>query len=80
IRDYIGEVSYWYVRKGQKVKKRVVYYLMEYLEGEPQPSWEVQDAKFFPVEVVEKLLEYKGDKQVFKKALELFKLQPLSPG
>ncbi|RLJ70754.1 8-oxo-dGTP diphosphatase [Hydrogenivirga caldilitoris] len=68
--DYIGEISYWYQLKGEKIFKRVKYFLMEYLEGEPQPSWEVLDAKFFPVEEANKLLKYKGDKEIFKKALE----------
>ena len=80
ILSYIGEIGYWYVRNGQKVQKRVAYYLMEYLEGEPKPSWEVQDASFFSVQEAEKLLKYKGDRQVFKKALELLKLQPPYPG
>jgi 8-oxo-dGTP diphosphatase len=71
----LGEVSYWYVRDGQKVKKRVAYYLMAYEGGEPKPSWEVLDAKFFSVEQAKRLLKYPGDKEVFKKALELISHQ-----
>ena len=68
--DYIGETHYWYTLKGEKIFKTVKYYLMKYKEGEPKPSWEVKDAKFFPTQEVEKLLRYKGDKEIFKKALE----------
>ena len=69
--DYIGEVQYWYQLHGEKILKKVKYYLMKYVEGEPKPSWEVEEAKFVPVENAEKLLKYKGDKEIFKKALEL---------
>ncbi len=75
--DYIGEISYWYYFEGEKTFKTVKYYLMRYLEGEPKPSWEVQDARFFPVEEAKKLLKYKGDKEIFEKALK--KLSPEPP-
>ncbi|NPB06688.1 MAG: NUDIX hydrolase [Aquificae bacterium] len=68
--DYLGEISYWFNLKGEKVFKRVKYYLMEYEEGEPKPSWEVKDARFFPVEEAARLLKYDGDRKVFKEALK----------
>ena len=71
--DYIGEIHYWYTLKGERIFKTVKYYLMKYKEGEPKPSWEVKDAKFFPIEEAKKLLKYKGDKEIFKKALEKLK-------
>ncbi|EDP75922.1 NUDIX hydrolase [Hydrogenivirga sp. 128-5-R1-1] len=72
--DYVGEIRYWYQLKGEKIFKKVKYYLMRYLGGEPKPSWEVEDARFFPVEEAKKLLKYKGDREIFRKALE--KLSP----
>ena len=76
----LGHIAYWYMREGQKVKKKVIFYLMEYLEGEPKPSWEVKDAKFIPLHEVEKLLKYKGDKEIFKKALQMLNLPTLFRG
>lgn len=70
ILDYIGEIHYWYQLHGEKIFKRVKYYLMRYLEGEPKPSWEVKDAKFFPVEEAKNLLKYRGDREIFKRALD----------
>ncbi|NPB08113.1 MAG: NUDIX hydrolase [Aquificae bacterium] len=67
--DYLGEISYWYTLKGERIFKRVKYYLMEYESGEPRPSWEVLEARFFPVEEAGKLLKYPGDKEIFRKAL-----------
>ncbi|AAC06510.1 NUDIX hydrolase [Aquifex aeolicus] len=71
ILDYIGEIHYWYTLKGERIFKTVKYYLMKYKEGEPRPSWEVKDAKFFPIKEAKKLLKYKGDKEIFEKALKL---------
>ncbi|HHJ64249.1 MAG TPA: NUDIX hydrolase [Aquifex aeolicus] len=68
---YVGEISYWYQMKGEKIFKRVRYYLMRYLEGSPTPSYEVLDASFFPVETARKLLKYRGDREIFKKALAM---------
>ncbi len=67
----LGEISYQYRFKGEKVFKRVRYYLMEYVEGTPKPSWEVKDAKFFPVDEAKKLIKYKGDREIFSKALKM---------
>lgn len=71
--NYIGEIHYWYTLKGERIFKTVKYYLMKHKEGEPKPSWEVKDAKFFPIEEAKKLLRYKGDKEIFRKALEKLK-------
>ena len=71
ILDYIGEIQYWYQLQGEKIFKKVKYYLMKYLEGKPKPSWEVKDAKFIPIDTAKRLLKYKGDKEIFKKALKL---------
>jgi 8-oxo-dGTP diphosphatase len=68
--DYLGEISYFFQWEGQKIYKTVYFFLMEYIEGEPKPSWEVRDAKFFSIEETLKKLRYKGDKKIFMKALE----------
>jgi len=67
--DYLGEISYFFTWQGIKVYKTVYFYLMRYIAGIPVPSWEVKDARFFPLERGEKLLKYKGDKIIFAKAL-----------
>ncbi|MFN7065606.1 MAG: NUDIX hydrolase [Aquificaceae bacterium] len=67
----LGEIRYWYMREGQKIRKRVLFYLMEYVEGEPKGSWEVQEARFFPLEEAKGLLKYRGDKEIFEKSLKL---------
>jgi len=66
---YLGEIHYFFTWKGVRVFKTVYFYLMRYISGTPVPSWEVKDAKFFPIEEAKKLIKYKGDKEIFSKAL-----------
>ena len=68
--DYLGEISYFFTWRGVKVYKTVYFFLMRYISGIPVPSWEVKDARFFLLERAEKLLKYKGDKEIFSKALK----------
>ncbi len=65
----IGDITYWYQMGGEKILKKVTYFLMEYEKGEVSPSWEVKDAGFFNRDEVPDLLKYRGDKEIFKKAL-----------
>ncbi len=69
ILEDLGEISYWYKFRGRKIFKTVRYFLMEYLDGEPKPSWEVREARFFPAEELLKLLKYKGDIEIFNRAI-----------
>ena len=67
---YLGEIHYFFTWKGTRIFKTVYFFLMKYISGKPVPSWEVKDAKFFPIEEAKKLIKYKGDKEIFSKALE----------
>lgn len=72
----VGDVEYWYHRDGKRIKKKVTYFIMKYTDGETKPSWEVMDAKFFPLHEAKRLLKYRGDKDIFNKALYILgKLQ-----
>ncbi len=72
--DYLGEISYFFTWGGVRIYKTVYFFLMRYISGIPVPSWEVKDARFFPLDKASKLLKYKGDKQIFQKALEKLSL------
>jgi 8-oxo-dGTP diphosphatase len=67
---YLGEISYFFTWGGVRIYKTVYFFLMKYISGIPVPSWEVKDARFFPLNRAESLLKYKGDKEIFRKALE----------
>lgn len=66
------ETSYTYKFKDTRVDKKVYYYLMEYLSGDPADhDWEVSEAKFVPEEEVFKTLTFDADKDAFTKILKL---------
>ncbi len=67
------EVKFTYTFKNELVYKKVFYYLMEYVSGDPADhDWEVSEAKFLPEEEVKKILTFESDKQAFKKILEKY--------
>ena len=70
---YLGKINYSFSYNGVKVYKTVYFYLMRYISGMPVPSWEVKDARFFPLKKAQKLLKYKGDKEIFLRALKSLK-------
>ncbi|MBI4078797.1 MAG: NUDIX domain-containing protein [Candidatus Levybacteria bacterium] len=62
-------VSYWYVHDGQKIKKAVYYFLMEYVSGDiADHDFEMENVEWLPIDKVEERLTYKSDKQVWKDA------------
>ena len=66
--------EYFYQHGGDKIKKKVTYFLMEYVSGDPgDHDWEMEDAKWVSVEKVEELLTYNSDKEVFQKAKKILK-------
>lgn len=64
---------YFYKFNGQTIEKSVIYYLMEYVSGDPKNhDWEMSEALFLPENEVKNLLTYKSDKEAFNEALKLF--------
>jgi len=64
--------EYFYQFKGEKIKKKVTYFLMEYISGDiANHDWEMETAEWVRAEEVEEKLSFKSDKEVFKKAKEL---------
>ena len=73
ILDQIGEKSYWFYLKDKnaKCKKTVTYFLLEYISGDTSNfSWEVDEARWFPIEEASGLLAYRSDREVLFKAIE----------
>ncbi|OGK56938.1 hypothetical protein A3J15_00820 [Candidatus Roizmanbacteria bacterium RIFCSPLOWO2_02_FULL_38_10] len=65
-------VEYYYLYKGDKIKKTVHYFLMEYISGDPKNhDFEMVDAKFIPKNDVRKTLTYLTDKEAFEEAIKL---------
>lgn len=64
-------VTYWYQFKGDKIKKTVYYFVMEYVSGTTdQHDHEMEAVEWLPAEQVENRLTYKSDKEAWRKAKE----------
>ncbi len=74
----LADIRYVYVRTwgdGERVFKIVSFYLLRYESGEindisDEMRIEVARARWIPLEDAPKLLEYRGEKQMAKKAIE----------
>ncbi len=62
-------VSFWYVFKGQKIKKTVYYFIMRYIGGNfENRDHEMENVEWVELDRVFEKLTYKSDKEVFKQA------------
>ncbi len=69
--EKIGQISYWYFVKDDmfKIHKTVHMYLFKYISGNTDDhDHEVDDAKWFPIDVALKKLSYKSEKEIMQKA------------
>ncbi|PIR80082.1 MAG: NUDIX hydrolase [Candidatus Levybacteria bacterium CG10_big_fil_rev_8_21_14_0_10_35_13] len=65
-------VVYWYEWEGDKIKKTVYYFLIEYISGDiSKHDWEMENVEWLPIDKVEKRLTYPSDKKVWKEAKKL---------
>ena len=71
--DALGEINYWYFVREENIKcrKKVYFYLMEYVSGDTADhDFEVDEAGWFPLEIALEKVSYKGDRMVIEKAIE----------
>lgn len=62
-------VTYWYQFDGEKRKKTVYYFLMEYIsEDLSKKDDEMENVEWLPIEKVETRLTYPSDKKVWQEA------------
>ena len=62
-------IEYWYVFEGEKIKKTVYYFLMEYVSGDiTNHDFEMEKVEWLPESEVEKRLTYSSDKKVWQEA------------
>ncbi|MBI1919386.1 NUDIX domain-containing protein [Candidatus Microgenomates bacterium] len=73
----LSPVTYWYQLEGNKIRKTVYYFLMEYVGGDiTKHDHEMENVEWLPIEEVEKRLTYKSDKEVWREAKKLLKRTP----
>ncbi len=66
----LGEARYTYERKGQRVAKRVAFFLFEYRSGDiADHDHEIEEARWMPLEEAARALTYEGERAVVQRAL-----------
>ena len=79
--QHIETVEYWYVGldKGIRVRfhKRVHFYLMRYVSGDTKDhDWEVNEARWVPIDDAAAQLAFDNERLVMKRAAELIRQNP----
>lgn len=70
--DKIGTSQYFFVFKGQKIFKTVIYFLMEYLQDRKEGhDHEVDETAFIDFDEAEGRLTFKDDKKMLRKGREI---------
>jgi 8-oxo-dGTP pyrophosphatase MutT (NUDIX family) len=69
----LGDVRYVYSRGGQRIFKVVSFYLLRYSRGRlddlaPEQRREVAEARWLPLDEAERLLAYRGEREMAEKA------------
>jgi 8-oxo-dGTP diphosphatase len=68
----LNPVTYWFALEGEKVRKTVYYFLMEYVGGDiAKHDDEMENVEWLPKEKVEEKLTYKSDKIVWREVKAL---------
>jgi len=66
----LGEVSYWYQRKGRRIAKRVVFFLFEFRSGSLEDhDHEIEEARWMPLGEARSALSYAGEREMVERAL-----------
>ncbi len=61
--------TYWYQFEGQKIKKTVYYFVMEFTGGDiTKHDFEMENVEWLPAEEVEQRLTFPTDKKVWQEA------------
>jgi 8-oxo-dGTP pyrophosphatase MutT (NUDIX family) len=68
--EKLGDIQYWYVREGQRVRKVVSFFLFRYSSGSvADHDHEVEEALWIPLEDAPARLAYKGEREMAESAL-----------
>jgi 8-oxo-dGTP pyrophosphatase MutT (NUDIX family) len=68
--DKLGDVRYWYQRKGHRVFKVVSFYLFEYRSGDvADHDEEIEEVRWMPLKEAAKALTYPGEREMVERAL-----------
>jgi 8-oxo-dGTP pyrophosphatase MutT (NUDIX family) len=67
----LGEIRYFYVWEGVRVRKAVHFFLMRATGGDvSQHDHEMEDVRWFPLSVALRRATYKGEREVLQRAAQ----------
>ena len=80
----LGEIRYVYQFRGQRIFKRVHFFLFRYEAGQlgvlpPGPRVEVDETRWVPLSQLVPALGYKGEKSIAARAVRLLRAGDLTP-
>jgi 8-oxo-dGTP pyrophosphatase MutT (NUDIX family) len=68
--EQLGDVHYWYERKGRRIAKTVAFYLFHYSSGDvADHDHEVEEARWMPLEEAVTALTFAGEREMVARAL-----------
>jgi 8-oxo-dGTP pyrophosphatase MutT (NUDIX family) len=68
--EKLGDVEYWYQRKGRRILKKVTFYLFEFRSGSVEDhDHEIEEARWMPLEQAARELSFPGEREMVKRAL-----------
>ncbi len=70
VREFLGDVEYWYRRSGRRVFKTVRFYLCDFVSGSTEDhDHEVEDARWMPLADAATGLSYPGERALIESVL-----------
>ena len=77
VREPLGDISYWYVWNGERVRKKVSFFLMEAVGGDvSKHDHEMEEVRWFPLPRAERKASYRGEQDVIRKAAAVLGVEP----
>jgi 8-oxo-dGTP pyrophosphatase MutT (NUDIX family) len=67
----LGEIRYSYERRGERIDKRVVFYLLDYRSGELSHDHEIEQVRWMSLDEAAQALTYAGEREMVARALSL---------
>jgi len=69
IDESLGEISYWYVWEGERIRKKVSFFLMRAVGGDPsQHDHEMEEVRWFPFPEALRLAAYRSERDTIEQA------------
>jgi 8-oxo-dGTP pyrophosphatase MutT (NUDIX family) len=67
----LGDISYWYVWEGERIRKRVTFFLMEAVGGDISVhDYEMEDVRWFPLDEAPRKASYSSERDVISRATD----------